>query len=144
MQRIYRTKYSRTDQMRFVEDSLKSGPSEICGRQPLKNLKWFCWSRPYHFKFFKGCLPQISLGTFLNTLSQIKEQRKISVPIASITEIQIHMKENVKEISIHIDRKKIEYVIYSVNENKSNHNGVHDLSFIIQMKYTLQPPKSLK
>ena len=39
VQRIYRTKYSRTDQMRFVEDSLKSGPSEICGRQPLKNLK---------------------------------------------------------------------------------------------------------
>ena len=28
-------------------------------------------SRPYHFKFFKGCLPQISLGPFLNILSQI-------------------------------------------------------------------------
>ena len=28
-------------------------------------------SRPYHFKFFKGCLPQILLGPFLNTLSQI-------------------------------------------------------------------------
>ena len=24
-----------------------------------------------HFKFFKGCLPQISLGPFLNTLSQL-------------------------------------------------------------------------
>ena len=24
---------------------------------------------PYHFKFFKGCLPQIFLGSFLNTLS---------------------------------------------------------------------------
>ena len=30
-----------------------------------------CLSRPHHFKFFKGCLPQISLGPFLNTLSHI-------------------------------------------------------------------------
>ena len=29
-------------------------------------------NRPYHFKFFKGCLPQISLGPFLNTLFQIR------------------------------------------------------------------------
>ena len=28
-------------------------------------------SRPYHVKFFEGCLPQISLGPFLNTLSQM-------------------------------------------------------------------------
>ena len=27
--------------------------------------------RPYHFKFFKGCLPQILLGPFLNTLSHL-------------------------------------------------------------------------
>ena len=33
----------------------KNGPSKICGRQPLS--------------FFKGCLPQILLGPFLNTLS---------------------------------------------------------------------------
>ena len=30
-----------------------------------------CLNRPYHFKFFKGCLPQIPLGPFLNTLSHI-------------------------------------------------------------------------
>ena len=37
--------------------------------------------RPYHFKFFKGCLPQISLGLpqisfgpFLNIWTQIIEQ----------------------------------------------------------------------
>ena len=31
------------------------------------------WSafRPYHFKYFKGCLLQISLGPFLNTLFQL-------------------------------------------------------------------------
>ena len=28
-------------------------------------------SRPYLFKFFKGCLPQIVLDPLLNTLSQI-------------------------------------------------------------------------
>ena len=31
-----------------------------------------CLNRPYSFKFFKGCLPQISLGPFLNTLSHMK------------------------------------------------------------------------
>ena len=30
-----------------------------------------CLSRPYPFKFFKSCLPQILLGPFLNTLPQI-------------------------------------------------------------------------
>ena len=30
-----------------------------------------CLSRPYSFKFFKRCLPQILLSPFLNTLSQI-------------------------------------------------------------------------
>ena len=29
------------------------------------------WTKPYHFKFIKGCLPQILLGPFLNTLSHI-------------------------------------------------------------------------
>ena len=47
-QEIYGTKYSRIDQVRFVEDS-----------------------KSYHFKFFKGCASQISLGPFLNTLFYI-------------------------------------------------------------------------
>ena len=29
--------------------------------------------RPYHFKFSKGCLPQILLGPFLNTLTQLSQ-----------------------------------------------------------------------
>ena len=32
-----------------------------------------CLSRPYPFKFFKGCLPQVLLGPFLNALSHIKQ-----------------------------------------------------------------------
>ena len=62
----------------------KNGPSKICGRQPWKNLKgvWSAWQplknlKEYGlpkadytpFKFFQGCLPQILLGPFLNTLS---------------------------------------------------------------------------
>ena len=31
----------------------------------------FDLSRLYHFKVFKGCLPQILLGPFLNTLTHI-------------------------------------------------------------------------
>ena len=30
-----------------------------------------CLDRPYHFKFFKGCYPQILLGPFLNTVTKI-------------------------------------------------------------------------
>ena len=41
----------------------KNGPSKICEKQPLKNLK--------RFKFLKGCLPQIFLGPLLNTLIHI-------------------------------------------------------------------------
>ena len=38
----------------------------------LKSL-WRChiWIASYHFKFFKGCLPQIWIGLFLNTLTRI-------------------------------------------------------------------------
>ena len=55
------TKYSRMEQVKFVEDNLQKIWSDM-----------ICLSRPCHFKFFKGCLPQISLGPFLNTLSQIQ------------------------------------------------------------------------
>ena len=60
-------------QFYFKRDKVfKSGLSKFCGRQPLKNL-----SRPYPFKFFKGCFPQNLLSALLNTLSQIF--RKFSI-----------------------------------------------------------------
>ena len=46
------------DQVKFVEDNLYKIWSDM-----------ICLGRPYHFKFFKGCLPQILLGPFLNTFS---------------------------------------------------------------------------
>ena len=45
------------DQVKFVE-------------KPLKNLKRYSLlNRPYHFKFFKNCIPQTLLDSFLNKLS---------------------------------------------------------------------------
>ena len=47
----------------------KNGPSKICGRQPLKNLKGHGLYKQITLRMFKGCLPQILLGPFLNALS---------------------------------------------------------------------------
>ena len=54
----YGSRHSRMDQVNFVEDYLGS---------------------LYHFKYFKGCLPQILLGPFLNTLSYIKLHLTVSL-----------------------------------------------------------------
>ena len=54
----YSNTFTKISLTKLRDKVFKNGPSEICGRQPLKNLK--C-----HFKFFKGCLPQILLGPFL-------------------------------------------------------------------------------
>ena len=48
------------EQVKFVKDTLL----KICNNM-------VCVGRPYHFKFFKGCLPQILLGPFLNALTQL-------------------------------------------------------------------------
>ena len=56
----YGTKYSRMDQVKFVEESLKRFEGV-----------WSALKRQYSFKFFKGCSPQILLGPFLNTLHLI-------------------------------------------------------------------------
>ena len=48
-------------------------PSKICGRQPLKNLKGCCLPKQtILLQFFKGCLPQILLGLFLNTWAHME------------------------------------------------------------------------
>ena len=38
-----------------------------------------CLGRPYHFKFFKACLPQVLLGPFLNTLDPYVDHKKVSL-----------------------------------------------------------------
>ena len=50
----------------------KNGPIKICWRQPLKvSSDIVCLTRPYQFKPFKVCFPQILPGTFLNIIPQI-------------------------------------------------------------------------
>ena len=56
---LIRKKYSRMDQVEFVE-SLKTLSDMV--------------SRPHLYKCFKGCLPQNSLGPFLNTSSRLMPQ----------------------------------------------------------------------
>ena len=59
---------------------IQEWPKKICGRQPLKNLKWYGLpSRPYHFKFFKGCLLRILLRPFLNTFTQMCRALKLQM-----------------------------------------------------------------
>ena len=53
----------------FMRQVFKNGPSKICGRQPLKNLKGYGLLNTV----FKDCLPQILLGAILNTLSPIMQ-----------------------------------------------------------------------
>ena len=53
----------------FYMNVFKNGPSKVCGRQHLKNLKWHVC-----LEFFKGCLPQILHNLLLNTLSHIYQQ----------------------------------------------------------------------
>ena len=37
----------------------------------MDQVKFVCLSRPCHFNFFNGCLPQILVGPFLHTLTQL-------------------------------------------------------------------------
>ena len=53
-------KYSRMNQVKFVEYSLEIILSDM-----------ICFNRRDQLKFFRGCIPQILLGLFLNTLFEI-------------------------------------------------------------------------
>ena len=63
------SRYSRMDQVKFVEDSLFEEGIMVS------------LNRPYHFKFFKGCLPQVLLGPFLNSLTHIVIKVSVSILI---------------------------------------------------------------
>ena len=71
---------SATSNLKMGHKVFKNGPSKICGRQPFNNWSdMVCLSRAYHFKFCKGCLPQIFLGPFLNTLPQIQTEQSSKI-----------------------------------------------------------------
>ena len=51
-----------------------------------------CLSRPCHFRFFKGCLPQISVGPFFNILSHmnLKPPREFNTVFGSCVIFLVH------------------------------------------------------
>ena len=51
--------------------SIQEWTKQNLWKTAFKNLKEYALGRPYTFKFFEGCLSQILLGPFLNTLSQM-------------------------------------------------------------------------
>ena len=69
-----------------------------------KNFEAICLSRPYHFRFFKGCLPQILLGQFLNTMTYLRFFRKCFNLFHAIKgflvakSMELHRKEKEKTI----------------------------------------------
>ena len=81
----YYAKYSRIDQVKFVEDNLYK--------------IWVCLDRPYHFNFFRGFLPQILLGRFLNTLSQLNLGLEIDVNIVNKKCLRMMLMRNKQRLS---------------------------------------------
>ena len=60
---MYESKYSRMDQVKFAKTAFKK-IEEV----------WSALGRPYPFKCFKGCLPQILFGLFLNISSNMSKR----------------------------------------------------------------------
>ena len=48
-----------------------------------------CLGRSYHFRWYKGCLPQILLGPFLNTLTKCFILKINSIEIRNTTEVDL-------------------------------------------------------
>ena len=71
---------------------------------------WSALTRPYSFRYFKGCLPQILLG-FLNTLSQkiyhtvFPENYAMKIILVNVQE------DSKKELKIiMVERQKLIYI----------------------------------
>ena len=62
-----------------------------------------CLGRLHHFKFFKGSLSEILLGPFLNTLSHISDEKKISGAIMDCQgPVRSNARYGVRQYSIEI------------------------------------------
>ena len=69
--RTHRVIHIRLNYINIIWNKVyKNGPSEICGRQSLKNLKPYgLFKQTISLQIFKGWLSQILLELFLNALS---------------------------------------------------------------------------
>ena len=64
---------------KIMEEETRVVASELVYLQISRSiLLYLCLGRPYHFKFFKGSLPQILLGPFLNTQTQMNPVKEVT------------------------------------------------------------------
>ena len=119
-----------------MEQSIQEWTKQNLWKTAFKQFEeiWSTWSRPYPFKYFEGCLPQILLGPVLNTLSHTimiwlilgrntKQKKKSSLTkdtlyfVKSISEPKPGYK---KTINLHKRRNKfMEFVKRYKNDNRT-------------------------
>ena len=78
----------------------KNGPSKICGRQPLKDLKWYevkSFKQTIPLQFFKGCLPQILLGQTWNWGSLRISAQETQTYIYNKRKVHLKSKMNIRK-----------------------------------------------
>ena len=88
-----------------------------------------CLSRPYSFKFLKGCLPQILLSPLLNTLSHIFMLNSFFLQtITQATENQYQASKKMFKVSNKITRKK-----YASSHLKNSYHMQTSITFANQL-----------
>ena len=136
-----------------------NGPSKICGKQLFMWKTKFCLSWPYSFKFSKGCLPQILLDAFLNTLSHIwfrRIQTDFAVFVLDILFCYFHLdlKGNILKCFFHFIVKIYPFIMASnlvvflqISNSRSHkisehynflklHNLKYKVSFVLVYSFT--------
>ena len=81
MEALTRNKLKDTD---FLDECVGQGIQDWTEQN-------FCFSKPFHFKFFKDCLPQILLGPFLNTLTDRVSNKSDLLNVESVVINQINL-----------------------------------------------------
>ena len=73
-----------------------------------KHIKWdeVFKNGPRPLKFFKGCLPQIFVGPFLNALSQISNKNTMKLSYSYIPNMTLHVMSTKHSNSLLTERKK--------------------------------------
>ena len=96
-----------------------------------------CFYRPYHFKLFKRCLSQISLGPFLNTLSHFYSLSFCGCLIISAVS-QKKVKKNLPCILVLSNVEKIlEKLVYErVYNFLTENNIIYNLQFGFRQKFS--------
>ena len=93
-----------------------------------------CLGRPYHFKFFKGCLPQILLGPFLNTLTHLSSTFVFLSPYTYFKKLQANALLSLMKV-IHPIFCALK-IINSISQWSAEHNKPQNKQ--VDTKYTEQ------